>query len=173
MLRSVGLWGEHRAKGDAMPEIEQRTLAEQPTLVMRTKATVDGIPAFLGAAYTSTAEHAAACGCQVVGPPLARYEMLNNPEGEFAIEAGFPVSAPVHGTDQMEAATLPGGAAAAAWHIGPYDTMEPTYAAVSAWIEERGGVPNEAPWEIYHSDPTAEPDPTTWTTEVVQPYLTG
>ena len=154
-----------------MLDVEQRMLVEQPIVVVRTETTVDGIPAFLGAAYEATAGHAHACGCQIVGPPFARYEMLNGPEGDFAIEAGFPVSAPVDGADQVEAGTLPGGPAAAVWHIGPYDTMEPTYGAVHAWIEDQGAVPNGAPWEIYHSDPISAPDPATPRTEVVQPFV--
>jgi hypothetical protein len=85
-----------RCKGGVtMPEIERRVLVEQPTLVVRMETTVDGIPAFLGSAYHATAEHAQMRGCQIVGPPFARYEMLNGPDSGFAIEAGFPVSAPV------------------------------------------------------------------------------
>lgn len=154
-----------------MPAIERRVLVEQPTLIVRTETTVDGIPAFLGSAYGAAARHAQARGCQIVGPPFARYEMLDGPESGFAIEAGFPISAPVPGTDRVEAATLPGGDAAVAWHIGPYDAMQPTYTAILAWIEEQGGVPNGSPWEIYHSDAATEPDPANWRTEVVQPFI--
>jgi effector-binding domain-containing protein len=154
-----------------MLDVEQRVLVEQPIVVVRTETTVDGIPTLLGSANGASAGHAQACGCQIVGPPFARYEMLNGPDDGFAIEAGFPIAAPVDGADPVEAAELPGGNAAAAWHIGPYNTMEPTYAAIQAWIEERGGVPNGAAWEIYHSDPATEPNPATWRTEIVQPFI--
>jgi predicted transcriptional regulator YdeE len=154
-----------------MPNIEQRVLVEQPALVMRTETTVGGIPAFLAAAFGATAAHAETSGLHIVGPPFARYALLSGPDGGFAIEAGFPVSASVDGTESVEAATLPGGAAAVAWHVGPYDTMQPTYAAVHAWIEEHGGVPNGPPWEVYHSDPTTQPDPSEWRTEVIQPFI--
>ena len=153
-----------------MSEVESRELTEQPTLVMRTEATVAEIPDFLGLAYHATTAHAQKSGVEIVGPPFARYEMLNGPEGGFAIEAGFPVSSIVDGSGDVEASALPGGPAAAIWHIGPYDTMQSTYAAAMAWIEEQGAVPSGPPWEFYYSDPTAEPDPTMWRTEVICPY---
>jgi effector-binding domain-containing protein len=58
-----------------------------------------------------------------------------------------------------------------AWHIGPYDTMQSTHTAILAWIEEQGGVPSGASWEIYYSDPATEPDPDNWRTQVVQPFI--
>ena len=156
-----------------MSEIESRNLSDQPTLVMRTEATVEGIPEFLDRAYGAAAAHAQVSGVEIVGPPFARYEVLNGPESGFSIEAGFPVSSAVDGSGVVEASALPGGPAAATWHIGPYDTMQPTYAATMAWIEEQGAAPSGPPWEVYYSDPSTEPDPTTWRTEVIWPYRQG
>jgi effector-binding domain-containing protein len=160
-------------RGGYMSEIESRNLPSQPTLVMRTETTVAGIPEFLGRAYGASAAHAQVAGVDIVGPPFARYERLNGPESGFAIEAGFPVSKAVDGSGDVEASALPGGPAAAIWHIGPYDTMQPTYAAAMAWIEDQGATPSGTPWEIYYSDPSTQPDPATWRTEVIWPYLPG
>ena len=160
-------------KGGKVSEVESRELSEQPTLVMKTEATVEEIPEFLGRAYGAAADHAKMSGVEIVGPPFARYEMLNGPEGGFAIEAGFPVSSIVDGSGDVEASALPGGPAAAIWHIGPYDTMQPTYAAAMAWIEEQGATPSGPAWEVYYSDPSTEPDPATWRTEVIWPYREG
>ena len=157
-------------KGGTMSEIESRELSEQPTLVMRMEAGVEGIPEFLGRAYGAAAAHAQVSGVEIVGPPFARYEMLNGPESGFSIEAGFPVSSAVDGSGVVEASALPDGRVAATWHIGPYDTMQPTYAAIVAWIEEQGAAPSGTPWEVYYSDPSTEPDPATWRTEVIWPY---
>ena len=156
-----------------MSEIESRELSDQPTLVMRTEATVEGIPEFLGRAYGATAAHVQSSSVEIVGPPFARYEMMNGPESVFAVEAGFPVSSAAGGSGDVEASALPGGPAAATWHIGPYDAMQPAYAAIAAWIEEEGAATNGPPWEVYYSDPTTQPDPATWRTEVIQPYLPG
>lgn len=48
--------------------------------------------------------------------------------------------------------------------------MEPAYQALTNWITTHKGTPTGAPWEIYYSAPSTQPDPTTWKTEVVQPY---
>ncbi len=48
--------------------------------------------------------------------------------------------------------------------------MVPGYRAVAAWISGHGGEVVDDAWEVYLSDPTAQPDPATWRTEIVQPY---
>ena len=70
----------------------------------------------------------------------------------------------------MRAVTLPGGPAATTVHIGPYDDMVAGYRAVAGWITDHGGEAVGDPWEVYFSDPTTQPDPATWRTEIVQPY---
>ena len=153
-----------------MSDVESRELDRQPTLVLKTEAKVEEIPEFLGRAYTETAKQAQTSGVEIAGPPFARYERLNGPERGFAIEAGFPVSRAVDGSGDVEASALPCGPAAATWHIGPYDTMQPTYAAVMTWIEAQGATPSGTPWEVYYSDRSTEPDPSTWRTEIIWPY---
>lgn len=154
-----------------MYEVESRTLSETPTMVMRTKTGLDGIPAFLGTAYAEAARAVEHSTTRVAGPPFARYRLLGDPEVDgFEIEAGFAVMKAVEGTGDVSASTLPGGPAAVTMHIGPYQAMEPAYAAIKAWIDDAGATPDGPAWEIYYSDPVADPDPSTWRTEVVQPY---
>jgi AraC family transcriptional regulator len=76
------------------------------------------------------------------------------------------------GAGEVEASTLQGGPAAVIWHIGPYETLEVTYAAVEVWPAERSLEPDGSPWEAYCSDPKEQPDPATWRTEIVQPFRT-
>lgn len=154
-----------------MPEVEDRTLVEQPTLVVREKLPVADIPAFLGRAYGMIGAVMGRAGGKMAGMPFARYTRLG--EAEFEVEAGFPLVAPVDGSGEVEAATLPSGPAAAVWHIGPYETLEVTYGAVEAWLAERSLEPDGPPWEAYYSDPHDQPDPATWRTEIVQPYKKG
>ena len=69
----------------------------------------------------------------------------------------------------MRPCVLPAGPVAVTMHIGPYDAMEPAYAALASWVGDRGGQLAGDPWEVY-SDPEQRPDPSTWRTEIVQPY---
>ena len=153
-----------------MLQVSSRPLQEQPTLVMSANLTVAEIPSFLGKAYAVVAEQAGRSGLVMTGPPFARYRSLDPEYARFEVEAGFPVdkSAPVHG--EVESSTLPGGPAAVVTHIGPYDEMKPAYEATEAWITQHDGMPEGSAWEVYYSDPQQQPDPSTWRTEIVQPY---
>lgn len=151
-------------------DIDARELVEQPTAVCTTTLAVTEIGSWLGPTYASVAERLAAEGAGPVGPPFARYHLLG--AGRFQIEAGFPALRPIADGAEVTAATLPGGPVAHTVHVGPYDAMEPAYEALEAWIRDHGYEANGDPWEVYLSDPIAEPDPATWRTEVYAPYRT-
>lgn len=149
-------------------EINGETLDEQPTAVMTAELDVSDIPQWLGTAYAAAAAACEAQGRQFTGPPFARYHRLG-PE-RFVVEAGFPIAAAISDAGDVRGSALPGGEAAIAVHVGPYETMEPTYDAVISWVRDRGGEPVGDAWEVYLSDPQQQPDPATWRTRVVQPY---
>jgi len=153
-----------------MYQVSSRVLAEQPALVMGAKLAVADIPAFLGKAYAAVAKQSTRSGLVFAGPPFARYRALDDEYAQFEVEAGFPVDRPADVTGEVESSILPGGTAAVVVHIGPYDQMKPAYEAIEAWVAGQNGVLDGAPWEVYYSDPTEQPDPSTWRTEIVQPY---
>lgn len=64
---------------------------------------------------------------------------------------------------------LPGGRAVEVVHVGPYDTLEVTYAALQTWMAGNGHEPAAAMWESYLSDPEVEPDASRWRTKIVVP----
>ncbi len=148
-------------------EVTVEVLPEQPTAVVRGTMTIEEIPAWLGHAYGAVFAHLSAHGRAPAGPPFARYWMG---EGKVRIEAGFPVSEPVEDEGEVEASELPGGEAAVTWHVGPYDAMTPAYAALEAWIGDKGASMSGPPWEVYYSDPADEPDAARWRTEIVAPF---
>ena len=91
-------------------------------------------------------------------------------EGRLEVEAGFPVSSPIEPNGDVQPSELPGGQVAVTVHVGPYDQMEPAYQALASWVTDHGGELAGDAWEVYFSDPSTEPDPATWRTEIVQPY---
>lgn len=153
-----------------MYEIEERTLVEQPTMVMRGKIKLEDIPSFLGRVYHTVESQIHEAGVHVVGEPFARYRPLDAEYREFEIEAGLPVVMAVAGHSEVEASQLPGGPAAVTVHTGPYERMEPAYEAINNWMREHGVHPAGPAWEVSHTDPSEEPDPAVWRTEIVQPY---
>jgi effector-binding domain-containing protein len=151
-----------------MYSVDRRSLIEQPTAIVRGKAAVHEISDFLAHAFGTVAAHLERLGLSIAGMPFARYRHLGG--DEFEIEAGFPVPQPIEPEGEVDAYWLPGGSAAVTWHTGPYDRMGPAYEALAEWVERRGGVIETEAWEVYYSDPTEQPDPATWRTELIQPF---
>jgi len=149
-------------------EVTSASRAAQPAAVCVASLPVAELPGWLGRAFSTVAGFLAAQGSHPVGPPFARYHPLGG--GRFDVVAGFPVPTPVDPAGDVQALTLPGGPTASTMHVGPYDAMVPGYQAVLAWVAEHGGEVVGDAWEVYLSDPAAQPDPSTWRTEIVQPY---
>ncbi len=149
-------------------EIETRTLTEQDTAVEYATLRIADIGPWLGKAFNEVASYLERKGAGPVGTPFARY--LPTSDSRFEVEAGFVASTPTSGEGDVEPSDLPGGLAAVTVHVGPYDTMEPAYEAIRTWVHAHGGEPVGGAWEVYLSDPNADPDPTNWRTEIVQPY---
>jgi effector-binding domain-containing protein len=148
--------------------IETRILEEQATAAMFATLPVDEIGPWLGRAYEAVARYLSHYGVGPLGMPYARYHQVD--ERTFEVEAGFAASTPVAGEGEVEPSTLPGGEAAATWHVGPYDEMGSAYETIAAWLADRDLEADGDSWEVYHSDPAEVADPAEWRTEIVQPY---
>ena len=149
-------------------DVQTTTRTSQATAVSHTTLAVEEIGPWLGKAYGAVARTLATQGTHPAGPPFARYHRLS--DGRFEVEAGFPVLAPIKADGEVQPSSLPGGTAATTMHIGSYGDMEPGYAALAAWVKERGQELAGDAWEVYFSDPGEEPDPAKWQTQIVQPY---
>jgi len=109
------------------------------TIVQKKKATIAGPPLFL---------------CHESSPAAVREA---NEKGTAEVEVAWPVNEPVKGTTQITAYVLPGGQMAHVIHKGPYETCEPTYLALFAWIEEKGLTICGPIREMYPNDPRGVP----------------
>jgi effector-binding domain-containing protein len=149
-------------------QINAENRTDQPAAVRSATLAVADIGNWIGPTYEAVAKFLASHGTYPAGPPFARYHRIG--EEKFEVAAGFPVPAPIDGDGDVHPMTLPGGPAASTVHVGPYDAMEPAYRAIVEWISAHHARASGDPWEIYFSDPGAEPDPATWRTQIVQPY---
>jgi AraC family transcriptional regulator len=147
-------------------EIQERQ--RQPALAIRLHSSIEEIPTTLAVALPEVWHAAEAMGLAPDGPPYTRYLGDFTPDLEY--EAGVPLPAPAparHG--RAEPVELPGGTLAVTWHEGPYEGLGETYAALMRWIAEQGRTVVGPMWEVYWTDPGAEPDPRRWRTEVLVP----
>ena len=141
--------------------IDVRHLSAQPAAVVRGTARPEEIGAFVGAAYGEVVAALAAQGLGPAGAPVIRYSLAamdgSGHSEEFALEAGFPCDARFTGTPAVEAALLPEGNAVVAVHVGQWQELGEAYAAVEAFLAERGLERAGDPWESYLDGPEADP----------------
>jgi effector-binding domain-containing protein len=108
-------------------------------------------------------------GIKPASPPFARFH--GGKPGDWDMEAGVCVPAPIAGDGRVTAGELPEGRAVVAWHVGPFDGLPAAWmrlrdAAVAEGLESSGG-----PWEVYWSDPAEVKDPSELRTELVYPIV--
>ncbi|HEX5995953.1 MAG TPA: GyrI-like domain-containing protein [Jiangellales bacterium] len=151
----------------ATQEVTSRQLTETYTAVVRGEMPVDELPAWLAGVFPTVANYLRETGVIAIGPPFARFAFLGR---VAAVEAGFPVPTEITGDGLVEPSTLPGGPAAVTMHVGSYQDLDKVYLAVRSWVSQHGYVTTGPHWEVYLTDPTVEPDPTCWRTDVVLPY---
>lgn len=148
-------------------QITTKGLDRQPTAVMRTELPVQEMGRWLATCYATVHEHLRRVAVAPVGPPFARFTFLGD---LAAVEAGFPVEREIDGDGRVEPSALPGGTVAMTTHLGRYEDLEDAYAAIRGWIADHGYKATGPHWEVYFTDPTADPDSRHWRTDVVAPY---
>jgi effector-binding domain-containing protein len=152
----------------ATNRIELTQLRTQHTASVRETIRQDDLTDALGRMYQLVGAALARQRVSSAGPRFARYHAFAE---TVDLEAGMIVPAPIQPDGQVQPSTLPAGPAARTVHVGSYETLEASYAALAAWQERAGRTQNGGPWEVYVTDPSTEPDPARWRTEILWPLV--
>jgi effector-binding domain-containing protein len=150
-----------------MPEVEVRELQPQTTVVVRRRMTPAEMGEAMGELIGLVFQRAASAGAGPVGGPFCRY--FGEMDGTFDMEVGVPVNKELAPEGETRPGTLPGGKVAYARHVGPFDQVGRTYELLEGWIRDNGYEAAGDPWEVYLTDPTTEPDPAKYQTDVFWP----
>lgn len=141
-----------------MDEITIVDLPEQKVLGTKKKGNYTLIPELLMKVY----EFAEKKKIAIAGPPVFLCHETSpesvkeaNEKGTAVVEIAWPVAGVVKGGRGMTAYDLPGGKMVRTVHRGPYETCEPTYAQLFAWIAEKGLTISGPVREVYPNDPRA------------------
>ena len=153
----------------AIMELEFATteLVARNIVGIRGEASPADIGPSMGPLFAELAGYIQSAGQAPAGPPLAIYHAMKKDCVEF--ECAIPVGGPIAGTDRIRAGELPECIAATVTHSGPYEGLPQTWSALTQWMAEKGLPGAGAPWEVYVTDPTKEPDSSKWRTEVFFP----
>ena len=147
---------------------------EQPYVAISADVTMEqlsGLADRFGEVFGWLAGH----GVAPAGPPFFRYHVIDM-ERLLNVEAGVPVQAPVEGDDRVIAGVLPAGRYGSAIHVGPYDGLIGAVDDLLHWADSQGlewdksSADDGEHWrcrlEIYLTDPSQEPDPANWQTQL-------
>ncbi len=136
-------------------EIKLLDLPDQPTLGMRAIMPVGKLPEFFGKAYGGVMAYLGDLGEYPSGMPYAAY--FNLDMDALDIEAGFPVSKPFEGRDEIKPGVIPAGKYNSTLHVGSYDSVKVAYDALVLWAKENGYEPSGISYEYYLNDPSSDP----------------
>jgi effector-binding domain-containing protein len=158
------------------PRIEER--AARHYAGIQATVPMDGISAAVDEAFPELFGWLAGSGIAPAGPPFIRFLVIDM-EALLQLELGVPVAAPVTGSGRIRPGLLPAGRYVVLRHVGPYDGPEgliPANAALQQWARDHGlefdmrDTQEGSAWgsrlEEYITDPSREPDPAKWETDV-------
>ncbi len=143
------------------------TIDPQATAAIRAEVPTADLRGVFDRAFPQVMGVVEAQGVAITGPPFGFYPRM--PADTVAVVVGFPVAAAIMAEGEVEPFELPGGRVVTATHVGPYDALAQTYEELVAWARGEGLTLAEGMWETYVSDPSAEPDPSTWRTLITWP----
>ena len=136
-------------------QCEIKEQAAQPTLSIRVRTPIDGLPQLLGESYGKIAGFLAELGQEPAGAPFAAY--YNMDMQDLDVEIGFPVAKVMKGKDDIQASEVPGGKLGYALHTGRYGDIAPAYEALTEFVNEQGFEPSGVAYEFYLNDPGETP----------------
>ena len=146
---------------------ETAQVESRPIVAIRASTTMDKLPEIMGPLFGEVYAHIQQSGQAPAGMPFSRYHSMDG--NSVNLECGMPVSEPMEGQGRVTPGELPAGTMAKVTHTGPYDNLPQTWAALTQWMESQGLQPAGAPWEVYVTDPGAEPDQSKWRTDIFFP----
>ena len=132
-------------------KFEVKDIPTRITLSVKTRSPVQNLPQVLGEIYGGIMTYLGELGEYPSGPPFVIY--YNMDMQDLDIEVGFVVPKRIPAKDKMKPSEIPAGKYATTVHVGPYETMEPTYNALNKWITDKGHETEGIAIELYFNDP--------------------
>jgi effector-binding domain-containing protein len=155
------------------PQIEQRDA--QPYAGIRASVTMDGLAGVIDQTFPELFGWLAERGIEVAAAPFVRYLVIDM-QGELEVELGVPADVQAADGGRIRAGFLPAGRYVVLRHVGPYDGLVASNAALLDWAREHevaldswetgSGTAWRSRVEHYLTNPAAEPDPSKWQTEI-------
>ena len=102
-------------------------------------------------------------------PPFAIYEEWDMENKMTTIAVAMAVTSNKKGSDRVKKGTTYEGQVMKAVHMGPYEETGTVHLAMDDYAKANNLQIVGAPWEVYVTDPSTEPDNSKWITEIYYP----
>jgi effector-binding domain-containing protein len=141
----------------------------QTTAVIHITVPRSEIQKVMGPGLAEVRETITAQGIVPVGPWFTHHLKMDSKVFDF--EVGVPVDKLVTPKGRVKPGELPAATVARTVYHGPYEGLYSAWAEFGTWIVAQGHKTGPSLWETYLTDPNANPDPSTYLTELTQPLL--
>jgi effector-binding domain-containing protein len=151
--------------------VERRTLPAVTALAVSASVTRTHVESWCGAAFGELWGAVAATGANVVGHGGGLYSSLFFADDDGPITAYVPIEAApmTMSPGRVEVIEVPEADVLVATHVGPFDDLDRTYAALGAAAHVQGVATEGAIRELYVVGPNVTDDPQSFVTEVCWP----
>ncbi len=105
--------------------------------------------------------------------PFAVYHTFDEATYEADMEFAIPVIGEQKAPEGFTSGTFAAGDYLVGVHLGPYESSGETWQAMDAHIACEQIQVTGAPYEMYITDPSTEPDPAKWVTHIVYPIASA
>lgn len=136
-------------------DCQLREVLAQPVLSIRTRTTMENLPGTLGMCFAEVGQYLGELGVEPAGGPFVGYYTMD--VQDLDIEAGFLLKEAKPGRDRIQATVMPAGRRVECLYVGPYQDCQPAYAAIDAFLKERGLEPATMMYEQYINSPVDTP----------------
>lgn len=107
----------------------------------------------------------------LTGAPFAIVEEWDTENKLATIAVSLAVDSEKPGNDRVKRGTTYEGKVLKGIHMGPYEGTGTVHYAIDDFAKENNLQIIGAPWEVYVTDPTTEPDVNKWITEIYYPIM--
>lgn len=124
---------------------------DQPVLSIRTRTSVEALPAMIGPAYGKIMARMSELAVEATGSPFVAYYNLDMQD--LDVEFGFPVAEKLEGQGEIHPGSIPGGWKATTTHVGPYQELASAYDKLNQFVKAQGKEPTGVAYEYYLDPP--------------------
>ena len=130
---------------------------------------VADIATALAEGYGLIAAEVAKQGLEMDGMPYCMYPNFNEAEMTTDMEMGFMLTGEGAAAGDVQSRIYPATRVLAVDHYGDYESTALAHWAIEDYMKANNLEAAGAPREVYVTDPSTEPDPSKWLTQVIYP----